>query len=118
MKTSSHAVAAMLLCLVSALPVHAQTVAPARSASANHLGVGLVRSVDVKARTLTISHQPMPSLGMTAMTMDFLVVRALPLRNVNEGDTVAFVLGRSRKSNDVAIVALQKVQTTFWAPRK
>lgn len=118
MKTLFRAIAAMLLCLVTALPARAQTPAPAKPASASHLGVGLVRSVDAKARTLTISHQPMPSLAMAAMTMDFLVARALPLGDVKEGDTVAFVLGRNGKSDDVALVALQKVEAMSRSPRK
>jgi Cu/Ag efflux protein CusF len=94
----------LLSCFIAALPARAQT-----RAAPTHLGVGVLMSVDEKSRTLTISHQAMPSLRMTAMTMDFLVARSVRLRDVKEGDTVAFMLGRHGKSNDVAIVSLQKV---------
>lgn len=91
-------------CFMVAAPAHGQT-----RAAPTHLGVGVLESVDEKARTLTISHQPMPSLGMVAMTMDFLVASSALLRDVKEGDTIAFMLGRDGSSNDVAIVSLQKV---------
>jgi Cu/Ag efflux protein CusF len=116
-KSTSRILAWELLCVVFAVSAHAQT-ALTKPAGAIHLGIGLVRSVDAKARTLTISHQAMPSLGMAAMTMDFLVARALPLKDVKEGDTIAFVLGRNGKSDEVAIVALQNVETSSLGPCK
>jgi Cu(I)/Ag(I) efflux system periplasmic protein CusF len=79
-------------------------------ASATHLGVGVIRAVDARERTLTISHQAMGSLGMPAMTMDFKVGSAIKLAGLKEGDTIAFVLGRDGKSDDVAISSLQKVE--------
>jgi Cu(I)/Ag(I) efflux system periplasmic protein CusF len=89
----------------------AQTApSPQTRASATHLGVGVVRAVDAKERTLTISHQAMGSLGMPAMTMDFKVGPAIKLGELKEGDTIAFVLGRDGKSDGVAINSLQKVE--------
>jgi len=84
--------------------------AAAPPASATHLGVGIVRAVDSKERTLTISHQAMASLAMPAMTMDFKVGPAIKLGELKAGDTVAFVLGRDGKSEGVAINSLQKVE--------
>lgn len=115
MKPFFRALPLTLAVLASALPAHGQTPSPSKAAAAPHLGVGVVRNVDAKARTLTISHQAMPSLRMGAMTMDFLVARDLHLKDVKEGDTVAFVLGRHGKSDDVAIVAFQKVETAASA---
>lgn len=74
--------------------------------------MGVVRDVDAKARTLTVSHQAMSSLGMPAMTMDFKVDRAIKLGTLKAGDTIAFVLGRDGKSDGVAINSLQKVDGT------
>jgi Cu/Ag efflux protein CusF len=89
----------------------AQTASgPQARASATHLGVGVVRAVDAKERTLTISHQAMGSLGMPAMTMDFKVGPAIKLGELKEGDTIAFVLGRDGKSDGIAISSLQKVE--------
>jgi Cu/Ag efflux protein CusF len=110
MKAPSRVLAAAMLCLLVTLQAHSQT--RESRASATHLGVGVLHAVDAKARTFTISHQAMPSLGMAAMTMDFRVARGLSVGNVKEGDTVAFILGRDGKSDGVAIVSLQKVETT------
>lgn len=99
-----------LLAAIAAVPAQTASNQQAR-ASANHLGVGVVRAVDAKDRTLTISHQAMGSLGMPAMTMDFKVGPAVRLGELKEGDTIAFVLGRDGKSDGVAINSLQKVET-------
>lgn len=47
----------------------------------------------------------MRSLGMAAMTMDFLVPWAVPLQDVKVGQTVAFMLGADK--GNVAVVSLQ-----------
>jgi membrane fusion protein, copper/silver efflux system len=94
-------------CALGGSALQAQT--PPRPASALnvHLGVGVVRDVDLRQRTLTISHQEMRSLGMAAMTMDFLVAQTVQLQGVKVGQTVAFMLGADH--GNVAVVSLQAV---------
>lgn len=86
------------------------SLAATAATPAIHLGVGIVRAVDAKDRTLTVSHQAMASLAMPAMTMDFKAGPAIKLGELKEGDTIAFVLGRDGKSDGVAINSLQKVE--------
>jgi Cu/Ag efflux protein CusF len=97
------------LAATAAAPAQTASNQQAR-ASATHLGVGVVRAVDARERTLTISHQAMGSLGMPAMTMDFKVDPGIKLGKLKEGDTVAFMLGRDGKSGGVAINSLQTVE--------
>ena len=61
-------------------------------ASASHLAVGVVKAVNQNNRSLTISHQDIPSMGMPAMTMSFRADPAVSIATIKPGDSVAFVL--------------------------
>lgn len=93
-----------------ALPQHGTA---AMSASA-HLGVGVVRGIDAKARTITIAHQAINTLGMTAMTMPFRVDETLPLAGIKRGQTVAFVL--TEGAQGMTVTSLQPVAGSAAKP--
>lgn len=52
---------------------------------------GLVKKVDKSAGKLTLSHGPLSSLGMPAMTMVFRVKDVAWLEQMKEGDKIRFV---------------------------
>jgi len=52
----------------------------------------VVQSVDASAGTVTISHQPIESIGWPAMTMPFKVAKPELLQQVAAGDKVEFTL--------------------------
>ncbi len=54
-----------------------------------HPGQGVVRSVDVSARQVTIKHQDIPGF-MKAMTMTFELAPGLALDGIEPGTTVDF----------------------------
>jgi Cu(I)/Ag(I) efflux system periplasmic protein CusF len=70
----------------------ADAEAPAPSSDALPHGVGVVQAVDAAAGTVTISHQPIESIGWPAMTMPFKVARPELLQRVSVGEKVAFTL--------------------------
>lgn len=94
------------------MPPHgAHTPAPAPQASSGgHLAVGVVRAVDVNARTVTIAHQAISGAGMPAMTMPFKLNDGVSISAVNPGDSVAFVLSAGN-----VISALQPIASTAGA---
>jgi len=55
-----------------------------------HAADGRVESVDVKAGTASISHEPVPSLKWPAMTMDFKVKDAAVLRRLQARQKIRF----------------------------
>jgi Cu(I)/Ag(I) efflux system periplasmic protein CusF len=78
------------------------------AATKAHLAVGVVHGVDLKSRSLTISHQAIPSLAMPAMTMSFDADPSVDISAVKPGDSVAFVLS-SGAAGGLAISSLQTV---------
>ena len=56
----------------------------------NALTVGVVVAVDQAASSVTISHGPIPNLGMGGMTMGFKVDDPALLQAVKPGDKVKF----------------------------
>ena len=61
------AVAFAIALMVSSIVVHAGEV------NTTHRTVGLVKSIDTKAGTATLTHDPVPSMKWPAMTMTFKV---------------------------------------------
>lgn len=59
-----------------------------RSAAAS----GVVRGIDTRRGSVTISHGPVPELNMTAMTMEFAVKRPEQLSSLRPGQRVDFRL--------------------------
>ncbi len=82
----------VLWCLM--MPVWANTGAE---------GLGEVKAVDSIKRTITISHGPIPSLNMSAMTMDFYVADPAMLSEVRPGDTVRFEVETDRRGRYVIV---------------
>jgi Cu(I)/Ag(I) efflux system protein CusF len=74
----------------SATPAEPSVAAPA--ANDHPHGVGVVQSIDAAAGTVTISHQPIESIGWPAMTMPFKVAKPELLQHVAAGDKVEFTL--------------------------
>ena len=67
----------------SAIPAASPEAVNAASAS------GVVQSVDVAAKTVTIAHGPVNALGWPAMTMSFKAPNA-DLSSIKQGDQVSF----------------------------
>jgi Cu(I)/Ag(I) efflux system protein CusF len=63
---------------------------PAHAEHAGASGVGVVEAVDTKTGTVTISHEPIKSLGWPAMTMDFVVKDKKILGKLAKGKKVNF----------------------------
>ena len=68
-----------------------------KGASTSHNGIGIVKSVDPVAETITFAHEPMKSLNWPAMTMGFKVKDKALLDKVKPGDKVTFTLAQSGK---------------------
>ncbi|GJL93492.1 copper-binding protein [Hyphococcus sp.] len=55
-------------------------------------GFGVVNSVDLDARKVNLSHDPIKKIGWGKMTMDFAVSDMVALRKFEKGDNVHFML--------------------------
>lgn len=72
-------------------------------ASEEHEASGTVNSVDKSSRTINISHGPIKTMGMSAMTMDFLVEDPAMLNEVKPGQKIHFVVTTDRKGRFVIV---------------
>jgi Cu/Ag efflux protein CusF len=68
----------------------------ARDGHGDSRATGTVNAVDVAARTVNLSHEPVPSLGWPAMTMAFPVARSVDLAAVKPGTRVRFSLEKGK----------------------
>lgn len=55
-------------------------------------GIGVVKDIDAKQRTIILAHQPIKELNWSAMTMAFKVSDEKLLKGVKVGDQVSFDL--------------------------
>lgn len=55
-------------------------------------GTGVVNAIDMAGRTVNLSHDPIPVLGMPAMTMDMAVGEDAHLHGLSPGTAVDFTL--------------------------
>lgn len=71
-----------------------------------HSAVGMVKKIDLKAGTVNLDHEPVPSLKWPAMNMNFKVENPDLLKDVAVGQkvTVTFV----KKSSGYVITQLDK----------
>ena len=53
---------------------------------------GVINSVDINAKSVSIHHEAIPAMGMSAMTMDFLVKDTAVLPQLKSGQKVKFQL--------------------------
>ena len=58
-------------------------------------GFGVVNSVDLDARTVNLSHDPIKKIGWGKMTMDFAVSDMVALQKFQKGDNVHFMLTKN-----------------------
>ena len=88
------AVVALALTACNPAPPHKDMAMQASSAAApvvkSGAGTGVVKAVDLKAGTITIAHDSIPSIGWPAMTMTFPVAEPSLLNGVKAGSTVSF----------------------------
>ena len=77
------------------------------AAAADVQGTGVVKAVDAKAGTVTISHEPIKALGWPAMTMPFKVASPALLEKVAVGRKVQFTLAGA---GDPKIMSLKVVE--------
>ncbi len=82
--------------------IAAATAAPAKSmadmkgmsmpasAAKTGKGLGVITQIDPKESTITIKHQPIPSLGWPAMTMGFHAKSPTLLKGLKVGETIGF----------------------------
>jgi Cu/Ag efflux protein CusF len=116
MRTRTLLFSACASVLLAAGALQAQTPAPrpGAAATATHLAVGTVRSVDAATRTLLIAHQAIESLHMGAMTMPFQLADGVAMPDLRAGDSVAFVLAPSAQG--LAVTSVQKVALASAQP--
>ena len=55
-------------------------------------GTGVINAVDVDAKSINITHDPMPEFGWPKMTMDLPTTKKVDLSRVKAGDKVTFTL--------------------------
>ncbi|MDO8464293.1 MAG: copper-binding protein [Gallionella sp.] len=90
------------------LPLAAQPMADMgaqkKTEQASHQGTGKVVSVDRAKLRIKLAHEPIKSLGWSAMSMDFNVVNASLLDGLKEGDAVQFELGKTKPEELVWVI--------------
>ncbi len=99
---------ALLLAGLASLPLAAQPMAgmemQKKAEQANHQGTGKVVSVDRANLLIKLAHEPIKSLGWSAMMMDFIVVKASLLDGIKAGDEVRFELKRLKPDDLVLVI--------------
>ena len=84
--------------------VSAATLAAVALAAAP-MAEGEVRKVDAKAKSITLKHGPIPSVGMGAMTMTFPVKDAAQLAKIKAGDRVKF--SAEKVGDEIVVTAIE-----------
>ncbi len=78
----------------SAQPMEKAAATAARATSsatrAQKLATGTVLEIDAKAQRVLVEHGPIPSIGMDAMTMEFLVPDRGLVDSLRPGDKIRF----------------------------
>jgi len=72
-------------------------------AGGEHDANGTVNSVDKSGKTINISHNPIATMGMSAMTMDFRVADPAMLDDVKPGQKIEFVVTTDKKGRFVIV---------------
>ncbi|HCD2000204.1 cation efflux system protein CusF [Citrobacter farmeri] len=91
---------AVLFAVFSTLAINAQAnehhhgdmmgAMPAAEQSPTVSASGVVKSVDMESKKVTIEHGPIPALNWPAMTMRFTITPQTQLNGIKAGDNVAF----------------------------
>lgn len=99
---------ALFLVGAASLPLAAQPMAgmeaQKKTEQANHQGTGKVMSVDHAKLRIKLAHEPIKSLGWSAMAMYFSVANASLLDGLKEGDAVQFELGKTKPEELVWVI--------------
>jgi len=72
-------------------------------AASEHGATGKINSIDLPNRTINISHDPIPSMGMSAMSMDFRVSDPAMLQDLRKGQKIDFVVTTDRRGRFVIV---------------
>lgn len=115
LRLSAFATAALLAAPAFAMPAGHKMDNPAQEPKdafmdhADHCGLpvgeGVVTAVDVAKSKVKISHQPIATIGWSAMTMEFGIVKPVDLAAFATGDKVHFLLA-AQKDKSYRIAAL------------
>jgi len=76
------------------------------SAGGQHEASGVIKSIDMTAKKITISHGPIKTLGMMGMTMAFAVYDPAMIDDVKKGNKIDFVV-EVDKSGGFTIMELE-----------
>jgi len=106
-----------------AAPASAASAVSASSAPAtpkatgvSHQAVGSVDSVDAKAGTVTLNHEPVATLKWPAMTMDFVLANASLMQGLTPGAPVSFEFVE-RKPGEWVVTAIKVTAPSSMAPK-
>ena len=108
MKKSLIAVPGIALLLSMALPVaapaqmqhgsggqmHKEGAMPTKENAQAIEATGVINTIDASARSVNLSHEPIPAIGWPAMKMDMKVADDVNLSDIEEGQPVTFTLER------------------------
>ena len=72
-------------------------------AGSEHNAKGTVNSVDRASKTINISHDPIKTMGMSGMTMDFRVADPAMLDDVKAGQKINFIVTTDRRGRFVIV---------------
>ena len=67
-------------------------------------GRGLVKAIDLRAKTITLAHNNIPGI-MMAMTMEYPVEKSSVCKGIHVGDSVTFTL-KSTKAGEYVVSAI------------
>ena len=62
----------------------------------NPHATGTVNAIDLSAHKINVSHQPIPSIGWPAMTMDFAVAPSVDISRIKPGSRIDFSLEKGK----------------------
>jgi len=85
-----HLALALAIAAASASPVYAQAPPSAATKPTAPLASGQVMGVYPKDKKVLLKHGPIPSLNMSAMTMEYGLKDAKMLKSIKKGDKVKF----------------------------
>ncbi len=68
----------------------------AQTTKTEAIGKAVINTVDTDARSVNLTHEPMPDFGWPKMTMDLPVTRKVDLSVTKPGDQVMFTIKLSR----------------------
>lgn len=74
----------------------APEVQPVHDDPKNPRTTGTVNAVDPAGHKINVSHQPIPSIGWPAMTMDFAVAPSVDLGRIKPGSRISFSIEKGK----------------------